>query len=123
MALIAHTFAKPYEDPIVDLAEFFALVSIQLVALSAMVFAVLDDPMHPDQRENARFISKLCENLSIVVLVLNVVLVVFVQFMVMHRTESCRLPCLKQKVSYWRPGLPSTPMIRHQIQLYVVCGL
>lgn len=79
VALVAHAFAHPYEDPLIDVCEFFSLVSILFVALSSIVFAVLDDPAHPNMQDRARFVSRLCEVMSMVMIFANSTLGMFIE--------------------------------------------
>ena len=92
--------ARPYEDPLIDLCEFFSLVSTLFIALSAIVFAVLDDPAHPNMQDNARFVSRLCEVMSMVMVVANCVLGLVIEIRVwvsvVHGEEDYKVKMTKQ---------------------------
>jgi hypothetical protein len=79
---VGHAYTRPYNDRLTDVAEFFSLIATLFVALSAIAFAVLDDPENPNMTENARLVSKACEVASIIMICATLFLSIFVQIRV-----------------------------------------
>jgi hypothetical protein len=44
VSVIIHAFARPFEDFLIDVCEFFSLVSVLFVYQSGIVFKILNDP-------------------------------------------------------------------------------
>jgi hypothetical protein len=102
-SLVLHAFARPYEDPLIDMCEFFSLVSTLFVALSAIVFAVLDDPNNPNKSEHARFMSSLCETVSIIAILMNCVFGMYIEgrvcYQVFHAEEDYKVVMIDANIA------------------------
>ena len=79
ISVVAHAFARPFEDYHIDVCEFFALVATLFIYQSGVVYKILADPESPDLSPTAVRLATLMERTSMVLVMLNIVLALIVE--------------------------------------------
>ena len=80
VAVLLHSYARPYEDQLIDWCEFFSLVSTLFIYMSSVVFKVFNDPSKPETNYQANALKDGLEYVSIFVTLLNVAFGVIINY-------------------------------------------
>jgi hypothetical protein len=116
VSVIVHAFARPFEDYLIDVCEFFSLVAVLFVFQSGIVFKILNDPENPDSSSNGLWLATLMERISLVLVLLNCVVAVFIEARVLHLV-------IKEeedyKVGLWRERLVQLESEVEQAKQYI----
>ncbi len=87
-AMVMHSFARPFEDDLIDICEFLSLVSLLFIQQSALVFKVIDDPANPDLSNGGRILSSALKYMSLIMIAANCILAMVVEVRVwQHVTD------------------------------------
>ena len=110
-AMVMHSFARPFEDDLIDICEFLSLVSLLFIQQSALVFKVIDDPVNPDVSNSGRILSSALKYMSLVLIVANCILAMVVEVRVWQHVqdgdEDYKVKMTRQKMEALQAELES----------------
>jgi hypothetical protein len=70
-SVLLHTWARPYEDQLIDWCEFLSLIATLFIYMSTVVFKVFNDPTNPASGDQALRLKDSLELVSMLLIVLN----------------------------------------------------
>jgi hypothetical protein len=110
-AMVIHSFARPFEDDLIDICEFLSLISLLFIQQSALVFKVIDDPVNPDVSNSGRILSSALKYMSLVLIVANCILAMMVEVRVWQHVqdgdEDYKVKMTRQKMEALQAELES----------------
>jgi hypothetical protein len=110
-AMVMHSFARPFEDDLIDICEFLSLISLLFIQQSALVFKVIDDPVNPDVSNSGRILSSALKYMSLVLIVANCILAMMVEVRVWQHVqdsdEDYKVKMTRQKMEALQAELES----------------
>ena len=110
-AMVMHSFARPFEDDLIDICEFLSLISLLFIQQSALVFKVIDDPVNPDVSNSGRILSSALKYMSLVLIVANCILAMVVEVRVWQHVqdgdEDYKVKMTRQKMEALQAELES----------------
>ena len=85
--ILVHAWCRPFDEVIIDCAEFLGLLSFLFILQTSIIFKVLADPNNPSRNENSQMFVKTLEVICIVLLVLNVVFASYAEWVVFNHVR------------------------------------